>query len=351
MKVVHIESGLGNQMLSYCEYLALKKMNPNDEIFLETIVYDIPECNEIICQWNGYELARVFGIDAPNIKEYFSASQWEQIIADIRRSEFWLRNWNYPVHFTAAFRNAGLDIRNIRGDFERGGTRVAYDRNRRKELKDYLRHYDLYKYLKMKKDHLVERQRAKTIDRRNELFICSPETLFTGQKLLMKYVGSGIEDIEAAVRAAFTFPPLRDEQNAACMEQITQCNAVAIHARRGDMEQVNYIYYRFGYFRRALRYIRAHVADPVFYIFCDPDSVPWAKAHADILGLSLRRDEVHFVDWNAGSNSFRDMQLMAACKHQVITRSTFGWWGAWLNTYPHKITCSPSYMINTTHTF
>ena len=24
MKVIHIESGLGNQMLSYCEYLAMK---------------------------------------------------------------------------------------------------------------------------------------------------------------------------------------------------------------------------------------------------------------------------------------------------------------------------------------
>lgn len=26
MKVFHIESGLGNQMLSYCELLAMKKM-------------------------------------------------------------------------------------------------------------------------------------------------------------------------------------------------------------------------------------------------------------------------------------------------------------------------------------
>lgn len=28
MKIVHIESGLGNQMLSYCEFLALKNTNP-----------------------------------------------------------------------------------------------------------------------------------------------------------------------------------------------------------------------------------------------------------------------------------------------------------------------------------
>lgn len=58
MKIVHIESGLGNQMLSYCEFLALKKSNPKDDIFIETSIYDIPECNDTICQWNGYELNR-----------------------------------------------------------------------------------------------------------------------------------------------------------------------------------------------------------------------------------------------------------------------------------------------------
>ena len=81
MKIIHIESGFGNQMLSYCEYLALKKMNPDDEFYLETIIYDIPECNDIICQWNGYELERIFGIDTPsNIKTLFSADEWEAAI-------------------------------------------------------------------------------------------------------------------------------------------------------------------------------------------------------------------------------------------------------------------------------
>ncbi len=351
MIVIHIESGLGNQMLSYCEYLAMKKMNPSSDIYLETIVYDIPECNDIICQWNGYELQRVFGITAPNIKEYFSPEQWEEVISDIRRSEFWLRNWNYPVHFTNAFRRAGLEIKNIRGDFEHSKLRMGYDRNRKKEFKDYFRDYDLYKYLKLKKDHLVESLTWKKVDNRAKMFINSEENLFTGQQLLMKYVGSGIEDIEQEVRSAFTFPPITDEKNAACMEQLKTSNAVAIHARRGDMVQFNYIYYRFGYFKRAVRYIRQKVDSPIFYIFCDPGSVQWAKENADILGLDFKRDEVHFVDWNKGADSFRDMQLMAACKHQVLTNSSFGWWGAWLNTYPEKITCSPRYMINSTHTF
>lgn len=108
MKIIHIESGLGNQMLSYCEYLAMKKANPSDDVYIENIIFDIPESDGIICQWNGYELKKIFGIDAPNIRECFDEQQWNQIMNDIRESEWWLRNWNYPVHFTNAFRNAVL---------------------------------------------------------------------------------------------------------------------------------------------------------------------------------------------------------------------------------------------------
>lgn len=351
MKVIHIESGLGNQMLSFCEYLAMRNANPTDDIYIENIIFDIPECNDIICQWNGYELERIFGIEAPNIREVFTDVQWRQIMKDIRDSEFWLRNWNYPVHFTNAFRNAGLDIKNIRGDFETDGSLMAFDRNRKKEWKDYIRGYDVYKYLKMKKDNYVERCQSHKVDHRPLMFVHSDENLFTGQQLMMKNVNSGIEAIEDEVRKVFRFPPINDKKNADCIKMIQDCNSVAIHARRGDMLGYNYNCYRFGYFKRATNFIRSKVYNPVFFIFCDPGSVAWAKENSEILGLDFKKDEIHFVDWNKGQDSYRDMQLMAACKHQVITKSSFGWWGAWLNTNPDKITCSPSYMINTTHTF
>lgn len=76
MKVVHIESGLGNQMLSFAEYLVIKKLNPSEECYIENLIYEIPECNDVIFQWYGYELERIFGIRAPNIKDKFSKEQW-----------------------------------------------------------------------------------------------------------------------------------------------------------------------------------------------------------------------------------------------------------------------------------
>ena len=99
MKVVHIESGLGNQMLSFCEYMALKSINANEKFYIENIVYDIPECNDVICQWNGYELKHIFGINVPNVRELFTEAQWDNIIKSIRDSQFWFHNWNWPVYF------------------------------------------------------------------------------------------------------------------------------------------------------------------------------------------------------------------------------------------------------------
>ena len=157
MKIIHVESGLGNQMLSFCEYLAIKKANPNDNIYIENIIFDIPECNKIICQWNGYELERIFGIKAPNVRELFTMQQWQSIIYEIKNSEFWLRNWNYPVHFTNAFNNAGLNIKNIRGDFETGGAWMAYDQNREQSFRDRFKNKDWYVYLQYKKNKVQGR--------------------------------------------------------------------------------------------------------------------------------------------------------------------------------------------------
>jgi hypothetical protein len=345
MKVIHIESGLGNQMLSFCEYLAMKKMNPNDECYIETIIYDISECNDIICQWNGYELDRIFHVNAPNIRDIISDKDWNKLMELIRESRFWERNWNYPVYFTHAFHEIGIDLENCRGDFERPGTLRKTTFGESKYQQSFI--YRYLRYLRMKK-------KAKTRKLNNyekELFISSDKNIFSGQRLTFKYLNSGIEKIEKEIRKTFTFPIITDEKNLKMMQIIQNSESVAIHARRGDMMGLNFDCYVSGYFKRCVKYIRAQIAHPSFFIFCDPESVEWSKHHEKVFGLNFKKDKIYFVDWNKGEDSWRDMQLMAACKHQIITRSSFGWWGAWFNTNPDKITCSPDSVINTNHHF
>lgn len=352
MIVLHIESGLGNQMLSYCEYIAAKQANPNCEIYIETITYEIPECNDIICQWNGYEVDRIFGLRTPNIKDQFSPAKWESIIEDVRTSKFWLRNWNWPVCIKEALETHGIKLTNYRGNFEeKGHSIVAVNPNAKLNFWDKLREKDWYKYIKLKKDHYRDKKRSARYSNEHIHFMQIEEDVFNGHHLTFKFIGSGIERIADEVRRTFSFPSHKDKRNLDCEQLIQNCNSIAIHARRGDLLGYNYDCYRFGYFKRCVKFIRKKVSNPVFFIFCDSGSVQWAKENAEVFGLDFAKDQVHFVDWNKGEDSYRDMQLMAQCKHQIITRSSFGWWGAWLNTNPDKITCSPDILINTTHHF
>lgn len=341
MKVVHIESGLGNQMLSYSELLLLKKLNGADDYYIETIIYEIPECYEIISQWYGYELARIFNVDTPDIRSLFSSEEWENIISDIRKTEFW-KTWNYSSAIVNTFNNHGLNLVNYRGDINltvHNGFKSKITNNR------------LGYFIKRVLRPLYQDYYIKKMSNRKEMFLKTSDNVYTGQWLGLMKKDSGIEFIEDEIRSTFCFPKLEGKSNLKLEKLLKTTNSVAIHARRGDALGTNGYCYKYGYFKRAINYIKRKVVDPVFIFFTDPGSIQWCKENDKIFGLDLKKDKVLFVDWNDGESSYRDMQLMSYCKHNVITFSSFGWWGAWLNENPNKITISPSVWINTTHHF
>jgi hypothetical protein len=161
--------------------------------------------------------------------------------------------------------------------------------------------------------------------------------------------GNHIEKIHDDIMRTFVFPPFDTEKNISFAEYLDSTNSVFIHARRGDATSVNSYCYKYGYFKRAVSYIKKHVENPVFVFFTNTDSIEWCKQNYKIFGLDFSKDKVLFVDWNTGEDSFRDMQLMTHCKHGIIANSSFGWWGAYLIKNPNKITISPEIEINTTH--
>jgi hypothetical protein len=121
-------------------------------------------------------------------------------------------------------------------------------------------------------------------------------------------------------------------------------NSISIHVRRGDY--LNHESYKnicgLNYYCSAIRYIKTLIMDPFFIVFSD--DILWCKEN---LNNILSDTSVIYVDWNTGKESYKDMQLISNCKHNIIANSSFSWWGAWLNTFPNKIIIAPKKWLNT----
>lgn len=351
MLVVHMDSGLGNQMLDYLEYLMIQKNNPDQKCYLENLIYELPYKEGMFSMWNGYELERVFGLKIPNIREQFSEDAWNRILKYVEDSRFWEENWNYSPYIVQALEQEGIQLHNL-------GQGAGYLDVERQERQSAIRHlltcffrtapgYHIKRLMRLAlQKQLVERNRA-----RYPIGEIYPEDSYVGHSLALKYKGFGIEQMDAEIRRDFQFPSITDLQNLKMLELVQNTNSVAIHARRGDMLFMNGHCYQYGFFRRSVHYIKRHVKNPVFVFFTDESSIGWCEENEHIFGLDFQKDRVEFVTWNKGQESFRDMQLMAQCKHNIFTESSFGFWGAYLNENPDKITCAPDCTILATNVF
>ena len=151
-----------------------------------------------------------------------------------------------------------------------------------------------------------------------------------------------IKPVADQLRADFRFPAFTDQRNAAVAETLTAENAISVHVRRGDYlgDPVLGGICDDAYYNRALAYAQRHLLNPLFVFFSN--DIAWCRE-------TFQMENALFVDWNTGTESFRDMQLMSVCKHHIIANSSFSWWGAWLNSSPSKQVISPSNWITNNH--
>lgn len=143
---------------------------------------------------------------------------------------------------------------------------------------------------------------------------------------------------------AFAFPPFETgSQNEALGEELKQKCSVAVHIRRGDYLKISNTsgICTIDYYQKAIARIKKLVIPDIFIIFSD--DIDWCMEQ---FGAIIGNADIRFVNWNKGRESYRDMQLMSLCKHNIIANSSFSWWGAWLNQNPDKIVIAPSRWMN-----
>lgn len=132
--------------------------------------------------------------------------------------------------------------------------------------------------------------------------------------------------------------PFLDKWN----EKVSEQESVAVHVRRGDYVNSTADSKDFGcldleYYRRALGYVSGKLNTPVFYIFSD--DLDWVTKHW-LPVLSGFGNVIPAVADKQDSPAL-ELKKMSACRHQIIANSSFSWWAAWLNEYPHKIVIQP----------
>ncbi len=136
----------------------------------------------------------------------------------------------------------------------------------------------------------------------------------------------------------FTSNSLLSEKCYSQYCDITNCNAVCVSIRKGDfLEEKNK---RFDicsdrYYLMAMDLIEKSIHNPVFFIFSD--DIHWIKEN-------MFFEEKNIVyEINDGKNSTAEkLTLMKACKHFIMSNSTFSWWASFLGEEDDSVVVAPS---------
>ncbi|HJH90301.1 MAG TPA: alpha-1,2-fucosyltransferase [Fusicatenibacter saccharivorans] len=131
------------------------------------------------------------------------------------------------------------------------------------------------------------------------------------------------------------------DKNIELYNRIVSTNSVCISVRRGDFES-NKTFKNLHslcnkeYFTDAIDKIKKKVENPVFFMFSD--DIQWVRENVNTGCLTFYEDGTDPV--------WEKLRLMSACKHFVISNSTFSWWTQYLSRNENKIVVSPSRWFN-----
>lgn len=144
-------------------------------------------------------------------------------------------------------------------------------------------------------------------------------------------------DIDNIIRSEFKSKyPIKDE-NKELYSTICSKESVCVTIRRGDYvtnEKYKKEFFQCDeqYFLEGIKRIRKEIPDAAIVFFSD--DIEWVKENISVDG------EVYYESGN--DPVWEKLRLMSACKHFVISNSTFSWWAQHLSSNPNKIVYAPS---------
>lgn len=153
-----------------------------------------------------------------------------------------------------------------------------------------------------------------------KIFSIPDNTAIEGYFQSYKY----FDDLKQEILKDFTFKPSILDN---CLSKISLYpNPVSIHIRRGDY--VNHP----GFWNITPEYIQEafnYFTDDEYTFLIFSDDIEWCK--------QIFPEGVVFIE----GNQFEDLCLMSLCDHNIISNSSYSWWGAYLNQNENKKVIAP----------
>ena len=149
------------------------------------------------------------------------------------------------------------------------------------------------------------------------------------------------DDIKDILLSEFTPRHPLLEKNKRMMQDIQKTNSVCLSVRRGDFEsnadvkKLQSVCDR-QYFEAAIEVIKKNIENPVFFMFSD--DIEWVKNNIHTECITYYEDGTDPV--------WEKLRLMSACKHFIVSNSTFSWWTQYLSANENKVVVSPSRWFN-----
>lgn len=108
-------------------------------------------------------------------------------------------------------------------------------------------------------------------------------------------------------------------------KEILLLETCSIHVRRGDYLNLKdyHTVLPIDYFKKSYNKMGSHLTYLIF-----SDDIEWCKDNFDFISKKV------FVSDN---KDYEDLYLMSQCDNNIISNSTFSWWGAWLNKNENKV--------------
>lgn len=118
---------------------------------------------------------------------------------------------------------------------------------------------------------------------------------------------------------------------------------VAIHFRLGDYKQKRYYHpiMNYEYFEKSLDHVisQREKVKRVLYLCEDEDN---EYVESKIALFKAKYPELEYMKVPDNIPDYEQVLVMSLADHNIMSNSTFSWWGAYLNENQDKIVCYPS---------